>query len=278
MRFLLILIAALLAIPAQAQTRVFRASDVDLQQNNRLDVLEIQVGSLQKVVAEFSRPIPTPAPDPVPDAVPQKTVQPKNVHYVQIGDLKEIDGVVHRLAQVGDSVKWLPLPKPEVIPTPKPEVIPAPKSNPLPPQRVVTTTKATSSRYTTSELKAIAASYRGPMEAGVSPKSWAWEHLKNDHGFSADQVAGLSLQEALVIHSMAHGGRVKPYRSTRSQVTYTTTAPLSLPDPVTIAPPPAPAVAQRKTYAQPQGGCPNGRCPTSRSQPTYQPRFRLFGR
>lgn len=265
MRSLLILLVTLMAIPANAQTRVFRASDVDIEQDNRIQVLEIQVEDLQKVVAEFSRPIPT--PDPVPNAAPEPDpviqIPVDDSKYVRLGDLKEINGKVHRLEETASGVRWMPtVPKVEQQTT-----------------VARTTTAPTSNRYSSGELKAIAASYRGPMEAYVEPRSWAREHLQNDHGFSSSQVAGLTIHEAEVIHSMAHGGRITPFRS-RSSQTFAA-APVTMPDPATLYTPPAP-VAMPKTLPPPEysSDCPNGQCPNVRTRTTTTTRYRtpFFGR
>lgn len=250
MRLILLLLSVLIATSSQAQTRVFRASQIDLEQDRRIQSLEDRLAGIEQSLARIV--VPAAKPDPVPNRI---QIPPDPTKYVSVGDLKEIGGTVHRLTQVGDGVKWLPAES-------RPQIVQRQNTVAASPAR------PTSNRYSTAELKSIAANYRGPREADVSPKSWTWEHLQNDHGFTDSQVSGLSLSEALTIHSMAHGGRIKPYRSTL------TSAPMTV---APTSPPPAPIAVERKTYAIPQSGCPDGQCPTARTR-TTRPRFRLFGR
>lgn len=218
MRSLLILtVFLLLPLPSHAQ-RVFRASAIDLEQNERLDDHESRLAKLEarKTVPAFIQPReqePTVSYEPGPE--------PEYV-YVRVGDTKTIDGETHRLERVGNEHRWMPI------------------------RRALQTVSAVGQgRYTTAELKSIAANYRGPTYATVSPASWAWEHLQDDHGFSASQVSGLSQSEALTIHNMAHGNKITPYRSRRSAEVVTQSAPI-------------------QRVMQSAGGCPGGRCPTVR--------------
>lgn len=78
-----------------------------------------------------------------------------------------------------------------------------------------------SSRYTTTELRGMIHQARpggwaGPVYADVSPRSMAKQHLVGpEHGFSWDQVSGLSQDEALILHDLAprHGNQIFPTRS-----------------------------------------------------------------
>jgi len=79
---------------------------------------------------------------------------------------------------------------------------------------------ATSGRYTTDELRSMIRAMRpggwhGPVYADVSPRSQAKQHLIGpEHGFSWDQVAGLTQDEALILHDLAprHGNKIFPTR------------------------------------------------------------------
>jgi hypothetical protein len=96
-----------------------------------------------------------------------------------------------------------------------------------------------SGRYSTDELRQLIqikrpAGWRGPVYADVSPRSQAKQHLVgSEHGFSWEQVSGLSQDEALILHDLApkHGNQIFPYRSGQQPV---------------------------KTASS---GCPNGGCP-----------------
>ena len=102
-----------------------------------------------------------------------------------------------------------------------------------------------SSRLSTSEIKSLIAAkrpsgWRGPVYADVSPRASAKQHLVgSEHGFSWEQVSGLSQDEALILHDLAprHGNQIFPYRSGQQPV---------------------------KTASS---GCPNGGCP-NQSRPT----------
>ncbi len=57
--------------------------------------------------------------------------------------------------------------------------------------------------------------WRGPVYADVAPRSMAKQHLVGpEHGFSWDQVNGLSQDEALILHDLAprHGNQIFPTR------------------------------------------------------------------
>lgn len=105
-----------------------------------------------------------------------------------------------------------------------------------------------SGRYSTEELRSLIQSmrpggWRGPVYADVQPRSQAKQHLTGpEHGFSWDQVSGLSQDEALILHDLAprHGNKIFPYRSG--------------------------SAPQRQTVAQvvaAASGCPNGDCSRS---------------
>lgn len=92
--------------------------------------------------------------------------------------------------------------------------------------------------------------------ADVQPRSQVWNHLIQ-HGFSREEVQGLSQFEALAIHDLAHGGKVHPGQS------YSAPAPARQP------------VAQAH-YANFDIGCANGQC--ARQGVSYsRSRPRIFG-
>ena len=235
MRFVLLTILFVVATATQAQDRIFRASQIDLQQDARLDRLESQMLTLTALVERI-------ASQPV-------TVAPSGTQ-VRYGDLKTINGVQHRLTQVGDGAKWLPV-----------------QSQPV----AVKASTPTSNRYTTSELRAIIqqmrpGGWRGPVYDDVEPESWAGTHLVKTHVFTNEQVNGLSQSEKLILHDLRHGGKVSPYRSSQSYVSQPIVQKSYVVEPI-VQPSPWPTV-------QASGGCPNGQCPTS---PARRVRgFRLF--
>lgn len=62
------------------------------------------------------------------------------------------------------------------------------------------------------------------MTAEVEPRSNVWNHLINEHGFTADQVNRLPLNSALWLHSAAHDGDCTPFAVTWDKSEPTETA------------------------------------------------------
>jgi hypothetical protein len=235
MRFVLLTILFVVATATQAQDRIFRASQIDLQQDARLDTLESQMLTLTALVERLA-------------SQPMTVATPTNA--VRYGNVKSINGVQHRLTQVGDGAKWLPV-----------------QSQPV----TVQSSTPASNRYTTSELRSIIqqmrpGGWRGPVYADVEPESWAGTHLVQTHGFTNEQVSGLSQSEKLILHDLRHGGKVSPYRSSQSYVSQPITTPSYVAEPI-VHQSPWPTV-------QASGGCPNGQCPTSPTRRVSG--FRLF--
>lgn len=150
------------------------------------------------------------------------------------------------------------------------ESLPTPVVAKTLPTTVVSTT---SFRYSTSELQSLIRTkrpggWRDPVYADVSPRSMAKQHLVgSEHGFSWDQVSGLSQEEALILHDLApnHGNQIFPTRSVSSPVVSRSTTTVTT----------MPVVTQRVTTQTTvmQSGCENGQCARSST-----PRRRgLFG-
>jgi len=75
-------------------------------------------------------------------------------------------------------------------------------------------------RYSSLELQSMIRQ-RNPgrwrmQYADVNPRSQAKQHLVMTHGFTWEQVAPLSPEEALILHDQAHGGKIKPIRTMQS--------------------------------------------------------------
>lgn len=217
MRTLIFLAAAFAAtVPLRAE-RVFRASSIDIEQNERLDDVEARVGALESSVA------------------------------------------------LGLKAQKMSL---EPVPDPKPKADPDPvtvTNTPDPPKKVVVRIRPASPAQTTGRLSAeelrsliraaAPGGWTGPRYADVSPRSMAKEHLVGaEHGFTWDQVAGLTQEEALILHDFApgHGNRIFPTRS-RQPARQTT---------VTAA---ATPVAPSQVTQQQNMGCANGQCATPSS-------------
>ena len=109
--FLILAFVVLFAVPANAQ-RVFRASSIDLEQNERLDKLESQVGRIEASIVSLAvamekqaKPQPVAAPKPVvATQVATKQVvnrQPAS-HYTQA----ELVGIVQAAYPSGDYTRY----------------------------------------------------------------------------------------------------------------------------------------------------------------------------
>ncbi len=277
-----------------------------------IDALAEKIESKPKQSVEKS--ILVSVPEPVADDVPNS---PTWKRYC-IGDVKWCEGELKYLACVNGEEKWIPVPTsvaassvvasypviaPSVItsyPVVSQSVVTQSQPVVITSSRVVTqsrpvvtqtrpvvtvqrSTASTSSRYSTSELRAIIqqkrpGGWRGAVHADVSPRSRAKQHLTGEHGFTSDQVSGLSQDGALILHDLAHGGQVSSYRSGSasrsvqavSQVQYSSqpsysqpsySQPAYQPQPVHSQPVYQPQPAYSQQPAMRQGGCPNGRCP-----------------
>jgi len=131
-----------------------------------------------------------------------------------------------------------------------------------------------SARYTTAELRsqiqqARPGGWRGPVYADVSPRSAAKRHLVgSDHGFSAEQINGLTEGEALVLHDLApgHGNQIFPYRSRATTMPAVAVAQPAIATPMrTVA-----RTVQRSS------GCANGQCAKSQSSSRNMTRSSAF--
>lgn len=216
MRSLLVLLAVLVASPVYAQ-RVFRASiKIDDVQNERLDEVEAKVDNLTTSVVALTQAVTA--------LVEAQKTKPQSV-------------VAAPQAQVA-SVKA--------------------ESKPLRRATTVTITPPSQERSVSASNRLQIAAWQAYPDgvyrvryADVQPRSQVWNHLIQ-HGFSQEEVQGLSQFEALAIHDLAHGGKIHPGQS------YS-------------------ALAQspvRQPVAQVQSGCANGQC--ARQGVSYS-RPRIFG-
>lgn len=237
MRLAISLMLLFAALPCNAQERVFHASSIDLEQNDRLDALEARLTEIecQPDVVQTANPFPTPTQQ---SAAPKSTLKPYAV--ITIETLPGCQPCQRWKAKEAKELRangWT--------------VIEAPltSSRSAPYFRICigdkcyshsgfmshsvlrsiidkTNSKATqatrkivqSARYTTEQLRSKIRSlrpggWRGPVYADVSPRSYAKQHLCGpEHGFTWEQVAGLSQEEALILHDLAprHGNQIFP--------------------------------------------------------------------
>lgn len=244
LRYLIIAIALLFMSPVWSQDRIFRASQIDLQQNKRLDTLESRVAKLESPVeaevtieAEIQTPIVGLATDPLTGT----SVNGPAVLMITNGRCSWCDrwwaASRQALVDQGWRVEKVvgSFPGVDVYPTFRvyDRKTWSQHSGYMSMDdlrgllgRSTSEGKAQSQefvrgRYTTAELRAMIAAkrpsgWRGPVYADVAPRSQAKQHLVGpQHGFSWDQVSGLTQNEALILHDLAprHGNQIFPYRS-----------------------------------------------------------------
>lgn len=311
MQRIVVFALSLIALPAIAQERVFRAAPLDVQQNIRLDSLEEKVGllgsqidmqqaetldrlgSIERTLEGLKAPATEtasvaiaakPEPKPASDAPAKATVRlvfdpisgvstdkPTVVMLsipgcgwcdeYEINRSPSLKAKRWRFERVNDNrMQFAKYPSFRVFDGKKwhthvgymqfddlREILGQPVF-----AKASTPAAATqSSRYSSSELRALIQQHRpggwsGPVYADVSPRSSAKRHLQDPkHGFTADQLAGLTQEEALILHDLAptHGNKIFPTRSgtqpARRQSSVTWSQPL---------------VNQMET------GCANGQC------------------
>lgn len=246
MRFVILTLVALCSLPSLAQERVFRASSIDVEQDQRLDSLESRVSALESVPTS-APPKPAPLTKQLSTAnlVAKPTKPAKPYAVITIESLPGCPPCERWKSKEASELRaqgWT--------------VVEAPltSSNSAPFFRICIGDKcyshrgfmshgalrgivgnargvvqnarqeikqpARSARYTTSELRSMIQSKRpggwtGPVYADVSPRSAAKQHLVGrEHGFSWDQVSGLTQEEALILHDLAprHGNQIFPTR------------------------------------------------------------------
>jgi hypothetical protein len=245
MKLLTLLLATLLAAPSIAQERVFRASSIDIEQNDRLSSLEGRVTAI-----ETKPTVSPPRPEPLqisPIAGFQNLVKApakqKPYAVITIESLPGCQPCERWLANEGEQLKakgWVVEKAPLTSSNSAPffricigdrcfthrgpmshSALRAIISNVQPEQKAT----AKSNRYTTEELRAMIRAKRpggwtGPVYADVAPRSAAKQHLVGpEHMFSWDQVSGLTQDEALILHDLApnHGNQIFPTRDRTSR-------------------------------------------------------------
>jgi len=226
---------------------MFRAASVSLS------LVALAMGGVTQV--PVSNPVN--APEPVVQVKAEAIPAPIPAGC-QCGDPCDCDGLTE--ADVRRIVREeLAKQQPKVADVAPPVVVPPAKPVAKPsPAPVVS-----GNRRSASELRAIIQQRRpsgwsGPVYADVQPRALAKSHLQSDHGFASEQLVGLSQSELLILHDLAHGRQVTPYRAVA----------------VSSVRVQSPAVDFR--WQQPvQSGCANGRCATPQSVPSSR-RFRLF--
>ena len=236
MRFAIVCMVLCSALPCNAQGRVFHASSIDLEQNERLDELEARLADLecQPDVVQAVNPFPVPTKQPTPSV----TLKPYAVITIetlpgcspcQLWKSKE----AKELRAVGWTVIEAPLTNSRSAPffricvgdkcyshsgfmshSVLRSIIGKTSSKVGQTARKI----VQSARFTTEQLRSKIRSLRpggwqGAVYADVAPRSSVWQHLVGpEHGFAWSQVKGLSLDEALILHDLAprHGNQIFP--------------------------------------------------------------------
>jgi hypothetical protein len=237
MRIAIALLLFCVTLPSQAQERIFHASSIDLEQNDRLAAIEARLDELecQPDVVQSTNPVPMQQPK---QSSPSTILKPYAVITIetlpgcqpcQRWKAKE----AKELRANGWTVTEAPLTSSRSAPyfricigdkcyshsgfmshSVLRSIIDKTNS-----KATQTTRKIVqSARYTTEQLRSKIRSlrpggWRGPVYADVSPRSYAKQHLCGpEHGFTWEQVAGLSQEEALILHDLAprHGNQIFP--------------------------------------------------------------------
>ena len=226
---------------------MFRAASVSLS------LVALAMGGVTQV--PVSNPVN--APEPVVQVKAEAIPAPIPAGC-QCGDPCDCDGLTE--ADVRRIVREeLAKQQPKVADVAPPVVVPPAKPVAKPsPAPVVS-----GNRRSASELRAIIQQRRpggwsGAVYADVQPRALAKSHLQSDHGFAPEQLVGLSQNELLILHDLAHGRQVTPYRAVAVSS-------------VRVQPP----VVDFGWQQPVQSGCANGRCATPQSAPSTR-RFRLF--
>jgi hypothetical protein len=283
MRPIMILMLALVAVPAMAQERIFRATPLDVQQNIRLDSLEEKVGllsaridlqqaetldrlgSIEQAIESIKSPVSEPesvqiaaTPEPVEQSPSDRPAKATVIMYSipgcgwcdqwQIKHERQLLDKGWAVQRVTDTDRqFAKYPSFRVFAKNRwqthngymsftalrellGEPVFAKTSSPSP--------VVASGRYSTEELRSLIqqhrpGGWRGPVYADVSPRSSAKRHLQDPkHGFTYEQVAGLTQEEALILHDLAptHGNKIFPMRSgtqpARREPTYSVARPV----------------------------------------------------
>lgn len=261
---IMILMLALVALPALAQERIFHATPLDQQQNLRLDSLEEQfgllssridlqqaetldrLGTIEKAIEGLKSPASespsvqvAATPEPVEESPSDRPAKATVIMYSipNCGWCDQWESLhKQKLVDKGWAVKRLDDPDRQFAKYPSFRVFAKNRwtthngymtftqLRELLGEPVFAASPATatvSSRYTTDELRALIrqhrpGGWRGPVYADMAPRSAAKQHLQDPrHGFTYDQVVGLSQEEALILHDLAptHGNKIFPTRS-----------------------------------------------------------------
>lgn len=234
MRSIFLVVAALFTAPCIAQDRVFHASSIDIEQNDRLSAIEVRLSKIECLpdAVKPASPFPAPVKQAIATRKPYAVITIETLpgcHWCDVWKAKE----ARELRENGWTVIEAPLTSSRSAPyfricigdkcyshsgfmshSVLRSIIGKTSGSVAGAKRNV----VQSTRYTTEQLRSKIRSlrpggWRGPVYADVSPRSMAKQHLVGpEHGFSWDQVSGLSQEEALILHDLAprHGNQIFP--------------------------------------------------------------------
>lgn len=242
MRFLICILSALCALPCVSQDRVFRASSIDTEQDSRLDAVEHRVATLEDAPAQKFSPASM-----VSKPTAAKPAASKPYAVITIESLPGCEPCNRWKAKEARELRaqgWTVVETSLVSSSSAPffricvgdkcysyrgfmshASLRAILGRTVRVARQPANVAVQSARYTTAELRVLIhqarpGGWRGAVYADVSPRSMAKQHLVGpEHGFSWDQVSGLSQEEALILHDLApsHGNKIFPTRLLMSQ-------------------------------------------------------------
>lgn len=204
----------------------------------------------------------------------QRTFRASSIDIEQDGRLDSLEARMKAVeASVATQGIASPVAASDPVPNAEPVVVVAPVVQPPPASVRQPSVQRVSGRYTTEELRAMIrqkrpGGWRGPVYADVSPRSLAKQHLVDPkHGFTWDQVNGLTQDEALILHDLAptHGNQIFP---TGSRLVRSSSAPVQTVSMPASSPWPSmgsSGCANGQCARPAQSGCANGQCANPQS-------------
>lgn len=252
-RFASLAVAILLCIPSLGQ-EIFHATPLDETQNLRLDKLEEQVdGLVDKVLSRLDALEEKQATiQPVPDPEPNKPMAAKS--YGSTG--KAVAAMAVQPAYGS------------VAPT---------KSYGSSGSAVAQVQQATGPQWkSTAQLQAdIAANWTNHVYA-VMGRGSVYAHLTGEHGYSPQQVNGLSVRDADMLHNLAHGPKISPYTTGTAAAVMQPYAGQVMQSRIIDGPFRHVEQVQSQPLMQQQSGCPDGQCPHTQGARRSVQRSGLF--
>lgn len=265
MRFPILLLVMSIVAPCHAQ-RVFRATPVDEEQNTRIDDLESKFASLESSIGKLTAAVEKQSMSSILDAA-LATAEPKAILKAEPVATKAPVVTSASYGSPGGVVSF-------VSTTPAYGSTGGRMSSPTYSSNGGVMASTSSSGYypsssssgasLKSQIRAARPTLSTHVQYAIVAPSYAKAHLR-EHGYSSQDLAGLSTTEAVILHDLTHGGVISPGGSR------------SYPQPVSAPVANYTNTTVQRTYSRPLSSgtvsrsyssgspCANGQCPTSSS-------------